>query len=235
MTWLTLLRKVTKLTKVGRMGTVERRERERSETREKILAAARELFAKEGYEAVSMRKIAEAIEYSPTAIYVHFRDKRALIDELCRVDFGAMTQDFQFARGILDPIERLRVLGQGYVQFAVARPNHFRLLFLTPGVHPQALSAADVEQQGDPNQDGYAILQSTVREGIEQGRFRPKYEGDVELISQTFWAGVHGVASIQVVKHDDPWLKLAPLERRVKVMIDSLIRGMTVAKKGGMP
>ena len=109
------------------MGTIERRERERSETREKILSAARELFAREGYEAVSMRKIAEAIEYSPTAIYVHFKDKRALMDELCRVDFGAMAKDFQYARNVADPIERLRVLGEGYVQFAVQRPNHFRL------------------------------------------------------------------------------------------------------------
>jgi AcrR family transcriptional regulator len=221
------------------MGIIERRERERNETREKILSAARELFARDGYEHVSMRKIAEAIEYSPTAIYVHFKDKRALMDELCRVDFGAMTQDFQFARSIPDPIERLRVLGQGYVQFAVARPNHFRLLFLTPGVHPQELSAEDIQQQGDPNQDGYAILQSTVREGIEQGRFRPEYEGDVELLSQTFWAGVHGVASIQVIKHDDPWIKFPPLEKRVKVMIDALIRGMTVdpaaSKQGGLP
>jgi AcrR family transcriptional regulator len=210
------------------MGTIERRERERSETRDKILAAARELFAREGYEAVSMRKIAEAIEYSPTAIYVHFKDKRALMDELCRVDFGAMAQDFQHARGVSDPIQRLRVLGEGYVQFAVQRPNHFRLMFLTPGVHPEQLSPEDIAQQGDPSQDGYAVLQTTVREGVAQRRFRPEFEDDVELISQTFWAGVHGVASIQVVKHDDPWLELAPLERRVKVMIDALIRGMTV-------
>lgn len=215
------------------MGTVERRERERNETRDKILAAARELFAKEGYEAVSMRKIAEAIEYSPTAIYVHFKDKRALMDELCRVDFGAMAQDFQYARAVDDPIERLRVLGEGYVRFAVQQPNHFRLMFLTPGVHPKELTAEDIAQQGDPSQDGYAVLQTTVREGIEQRRFRPELEDDVELISQTFWAGVHGVASIQVIKHDDPWLELAPLEKRVKVMIDALVRGMTVEKGDG--
>jgi hypothetical protein len=135
---------------------------------------------------------------------------------------------------VSDPIERLRVLGEGYVQFAVQRPNHFRLMFLTPGVHPTELSAEDIAQQGDPSQDGYAVLQTTVRDGIAQRRFRPEFEDDVELISQTFWAGVHGVAAIQVVKHDDPWLKLAPLERRVKVMIDALIRGMTV-QKGGRP
>ena len=57
------------------MGVKERREREKSETRDKILDAARELFVTEGYEGVSMRKVAQKIEYSPTAIYVHFPDK----------------------------------------------------------------------------------------------------------------------------------------------------------------
>ena len=106
-------------------------------------------------------------------------------------------------------------------------------MFLTPGVHPKELSPEDIAQQGDPSQDGYALLQTTVREGIEQRRFRAEFENDVELISQTFWAAVHGVASIQVVKHDDPWLELAPLEKRVKVMIEAMVRGMTVAEKGG--
>jgi len=57
------------------MGVKERREREKTETREIILDAARELFLAEGYEGVSMRKVAEKIEYSPTAIYIHFKDK----------------------------------------------------------------------------------------------------------------------------------------------------------------
>ena len=58
------------------MGVKERREREKSETRDKILDAARELFVTEGYEGVSMRRVADKIEYSPTAIYVHFADKK---------------------------------------------------------------------------------------------------------------------------------------------------------------
>src|SRR5215213_11936500 len=72
------------------MGTRERRDREREEIRAKILDAARDLFASQGYEAVSMRKIAEAIEYSPTAIYVHFDDKADLMRELCIRDFEGM-------------------------------------------------------------------------------------------------------------------------------------------------
>ena len=69
------------------MGLKERRVREKEVVRGKILDAARELFVAEGYEAVTMRKIAQAIEYSPTAIYLHFRDKEAVINAICDTDF----------------------------------------------------------------------------------------------------------------------------------------------------
>jgi AcrR family transcriptional regulator len=65
------------------MGVLERRQREKTTLRREILAAARELIAKEGYESVSMRKIAERIEYSPTTIYLYFRDKEELVREVC--------------------------------------------------------------------------------------------------------------------------------------------------------
>src|SRR5215217_9079492 len=104
------------------MGTRERREREREELRTKILDAARELFAREGYEAVSMRKIADAIEYSPTAIYVHFADKDALLEELCSHDFGALAEAFAQEAQIKDPIERIKALGRRFMQFGLKYP-----------------------------------------------------------------------------------------------------------------
>ena len=74
------------------MGTAERRERERQELRVRILDAARELFAEQGYDAVTMREIADRIEYSPTAIYFHFKDKEALLRELCDTDFATLAR-----------------------------------------------------------------------------------------------------------------------------------------------
>ena len=69
------------------MGVKERKARQKKFLRQEILDAASELFVKEGYEDVSMRRIAEKIEYSPTAIYVHFRDKQQLFLELCHCDY----------------------------------------------------------------------------------------------------------------------------------------------------
>src|SRR5512139_3094020 len=104
------------------MGITERREREKEEIRKKILDAARELFASEGYERVTMRKVADAIEYSPTTIYHHFEDKDDLVRALCHEDFGRLLEAMQLLPAPADPLEALRQLGQAYVAFALRHP-----------------------------------------------------------------------------------------------------------------
>lgn len=103
------------------MGVKERRDREKLATRDLILDAARELFVSEGYEGVSMRKVAEKIEYSPTAIYVHFADKEELFRELCHQDFAHLAQVFQSAALPEDPVERLKVFADTLRAFHAGR------------------------------------------------------------------------------------------------------------------
>jgi len=205
------------------MGSKERRERERQEVREKILEAARELFASEGYEAVTMRKIADRIEYSPTAIYLHFKDKEAVLRELCEVDFRTLAQEFVAIAQIADPVERLKASGIAYADFGVRYPNHYRLMFMTP--HPHHADEEICIEKGNPDEDAYAFLLWTVSEAIAQGRFRPELS-DPELIAQTMWAAVHGVVSLQITKADDPWCDWKPLDNRTEVMMDLLVRGL---------
>jgi AcrR family transcriptional regulator len=121
------------------MGLKERRERERAELRGRMLDAARRLFTERGYEHVTMRAIAEAVEYSPAAIYSHFTDKTALFRELCESDFNQFTATFAPLLVISDPIERLLGMGEAYLQFGVAYPEHYKLLFMSksvPGIEP---------------------------------------------------------------------------------------------------
>src|SRR5271166_4776847 len=99
------------------MGVKERREREKVETRDKILDAARELFIAEGYDGVSMREIADKIEYSPTAIYVHFADKDELFLEICHEDFRRLAQSLIGLAEIADPVDRVTKLGYAYIEF----------------------------------------------------------------------------------------------------------------------
>ena len=128
------------------MGTKERREREREQLRGLILDAAREMFVERGYEGVSMRKIAEKIEYSPTAIYQHFKDKDALVREICRVDSQKLTEELKSSGAVEDPMERLMACGMAYARFAVENPNHYKMLFLSQ--LPAAAYEGDVAEFG---------------------------------------------------------------------------------------
>ncbi len=206
------------------MGVKERRERERSETRDKILDAARELFITKGYDGVSMRKVADRIEYSATAIYEYFDDKDALFHELCQQDFARLAAVFQSRSMAADPIERLKQIGQTYIDFGLNYPNHYKLMFMTP--HPVAeLDEREREIKGNPEVDAYAFLKHTVEQAIAAGVFREEFH-DAELVSQTLWAAVHGVISLEIAKHCDEWVDWRPMEKRTRAMLDSVLRGM---------
>ena len=208
------------------MGTVERRERERQETRTKILDAARELFAEVGYEAVTMRKVAERVEYSPTAIYFHFRDKDALMRELCEIDFGTLAQKFRKIAEEKDPIERLRKIGHAYVAFGIDFPNHYRLMFMTPRPPIAHTKEYEAATRGNPEEDAYAFLKLTIQEGIAADRFRPELT-DADLVSQAVWAGTHGAISLSIAKCNDDWVEMRPTKKTAELIIEGMIRGLT--------
>ena len=212
------------------MGTIERRERERQELKTRILDAARELFAQEGYDAVTMRKIAERIEYSPTAIYFHFRDKETLLRELVDEDFGALAHEFMKIAKIADPVDRLRKIGRAYVGFAMSHPNHYRLMFMTP--HPADMNPEESRlERGNPEQDAYAFLRATVAEAIAAGRFRPEFS-DPDFVSQLVWAGTHGVVSLHIAKCKDAWVDWRDPMELAYSQIEVMIRGLVPAEAG---
>ena len=206
------------------MGTKERRERERFDTREKILEAARELFIQEGYDGVSMRKVAEKIEYSPTAIYVHFTNKEELFREVCYQDFARLAQVFQTSPLPEDPRERLKSLGRIYVDFGQQYPNHYKLMFMTS--HPKWEPDEHNHQCANPEVNAYALLRHTVQQAIDAGVFREGIDNP-DLISQTLWAGVHGVISLRIAHKDEDWVDCQPLSSAGDLMLDALMRGLT--------
>jgi AcrR family transcriptional regulator len=211
------------------MGTRERREREKDQTRAAILDAARELFVAQGYEGVSMRAIAEKIEYSPTVIYNYFKDKDALILELCQSDFGRLADYMQEPGQLPDPVERLRQCGREYVRFALSYPNHYRLMFMTP--YP--LRAGDpqfdqhkAEVKGNPETDAYAFLLTLVRQVAAAGRLSGP-SPNIELIAQTLWAGLHGVIALEIAMGcDKDWTAWQPIETRTEAMLDAMTFGL---------
>ncbi len=206
------------------MGSKERREREREQLRTKILDAARELFATAGYEAVTMREIAARIDYSPTAIYLHFKDKRAVLRALCDRDFAALGERFAGIARLADPVERLAATGRAYAEFGLTHPNHYRLMFMTPRP-PLGVEDSEVER-GNPEEDAYAFLEMAVAEAIGAGRLRPGLD-DAALITQTIWAAVHGVIALEIAKSCDEWVPWRPLAERVELAIRFVVHGLT--------
>lgn len=207
------------------MGLAARRERERFEIREKIIDAARKLIASEGYEGVSMRKIAALIEYSPTIIYSHFSDKQNLLSALVDEDYLSLGERMYQHADVQDPLQRLHLMGQEVVNFAIENPNHYRIIALTPR-SPSHRPTLSVVKQNDDRKDVHAFIIQCVCEAIQQGLLRTDLQ-DAELVSQTFYAGIHGVIALYLEHDQDEWLNWRPIQQRVNLMIDLMIRGLT--------
>jgi len=216
------------------LGPSERRQREREEIRGLILDAARELFVTEGYEAVTMRRIAERIEYSATAIYFHFKDKEALMGELCAVDFYTLATQLTKIARVEDPLERMRRIGQAYAGFAAEFPNHYRLMFMTP--HPQGnIPDVAMQRHGNPEEDAYAFLKSTVEQAIAEKRLRPEYSIPSSCRRQSGRRARRRLAEHREgVRSVVEW---RPIKKRVTTIIDIMVDGLALAKprKAGSP
>ena len=205
------------------MGIKERKQRERSEVREKILDAALDFFATEGVEGVTMRALADAIEYTPPVIYSHFRDKDAIIRELCNRQLRTLAKHFSAIAGVADPVERLRGIGRAYVDFALANPSHFRFMFLT--AHPLPTEEDENPHRGDPQEDAYAFLKSTVEAAIAAGQLRPELT-DAEELTQMCWAAAHGVVALQNTKGSEPWIDWRDARTTAYKLLDAMLRGL---------
>ncbi|ACD16149.1 transcriptional regulator, TetR family [Paraburkholderia phytofirmans PsJN] len=112
------------------MGIAERKNRQKQALRERILDAARRIVMREGFAALSMRKIADAIEYSPATLYLHFASRDEIAQALCAEGYAQLLETFVPLAGIADPAERLKALGRAYVAFGVAHPETYRLIFM---------------------------------------------------------------------------------------------------------
>ncbi len=184
------------------MGIKERREREQEQLRQKILDAASELFAKDGYESVSMRKIAQKIEYSPTTIYLYFKDKNDLLHQICEETFSNLIKDWKKIEDITDePIQGLRKAMRAYVEFGLKYPNHYELTFTNPLA--EYLGSEEHSYEGSMGQKAFEHLVNQVVRSMEAGQIK---KDDVATVSQTIWAMGHGIVSLLNSHKDFPFI-----------------------------
>lgn len=171
------------------MGSLERRTREREETRQLILDAAMRLWIESGFDAVTIRNIADAIEYTPGAIYSYFKDKDEIFYALHFQSFEHFFETLRNAALFGSPMERLKNIGEAYLKFAFENPQRYDLMFIS-ATSGKKIAESDGWHVGEK---AFEVLHATVKLAMDEG-YIPK--GDSKAASMMFWAHVHGIASL---------------------------------------
>lgn len=183
-------------------------ERRRIRVRGAILEAAERVFALEGEAGLSIRRIADEIDYSPAAIYKYFGSKDELIDELKEAFFGRILESVNKIADRSEPFPaRARKCVAGYVRTALEKPHHYVAAF--SGVAPPAPSMPEGCHAGDSNRArAFAILTEMVEEGLETGDFRAGLGRDDT--AKSIWASMHGLAVMIAHFNDFPSMATMP-------------------------
>ncbi|MBC8164497.1 MAG: TetR/AcrR family transcriptional regulator [Bryobacteraceae bacterium] len=203
------------------MGVQERKARQKQELRQDILDAATELFVEEGFDSVSMRKIADRIEYSPATIYLHFRDKDDLLDNICADTFVNLLGILEsLANEHPDPVDGLRAGLRAYIGFGLEHPNHYRVTFMT--AHWPNCETGTPCRSDETGERAFSFLRDGVAACVQAGQFRSV---DLEVTSQTLWAAIHGLTSLLITCSLFPW---ADREVLIDSLLDTLIGGLRI-------
>ena len=196
------------------MGIAERKTRQKLELRERILDAARRIVMREGFAALSMRKIAEAIEYSPATLYLHFESRDAIARALCMEGYAQLLATFEPLAPIADPAGRLRAIGRAYVEFGIANPQTYRLIFMEdPSYTGAALvgeGTAGADDSASADDAAFRLLVDSIDALKAQGRLPGAPASDV--CAEAFWATLHGIVALHLTC---PVFPRAPLDRVV--------------------
>lgn len=204
------------------MGVQERRAREKDETRRKILSAASDLFVNEGIQSVSMRRIADKVEYSPAAIYLYFKDKSELVLSICQETFAELDRRLTELEELnLPPLEGFLRGCETYIRFGLEHPSHYIFTMCTP----EQNATGEIDDQGCAETHELAMrtfdhLRRCVRRCMEAGAFR---SNDVETVSQMCWLSIHGITAGLVTSATFPFVDKDLL---IRTHLDTLARGL---------
>ncbi|MEV0077823.1 TetR/AcrR family transcriptional regulator [Nocardia neocaledoniensis] len=186
------------------MGTQLRKERERAERHQRIIDTARELAEAEGWEAVTIRKLAERIEYSQPVLYSHFANKAAIVGAVALQGCVELAEEVRLAReSATSRTDMFDKVARAYLDFAVANPARYDAIFVLTTDLTFGLDAPQ------PLRDAFAGLEAMFRSGAE---------GD-ELGARTevAWASLHGIATLERSDRLRPELR----ERRIALLVES--------------
>ena len=158
--------------------------------RARLCETAMQMFADDGYEAVTLRALAEKLGCSHALPYRYFADKQEIFAAVCALGFERFADALErAAAGVLDPEERLRVLARAYFRFALREPNAYRIMFELR----EPDRAANAQYRVKEIRSWQALLQA-VELAVQAGVLA----GDPELVAHQLWAGLHGLVSLHL-------------------------------------
>lgn len=181
------------------MGIKERKEKHKEDLRQRILDAAKELFLKDGYEATSIRKIAEKIEFSPTTIYLYYKDKADIMYALHQEGFILLGTQFAVLQHVHEPFERLKAMGRVYMSFALNNPDFYELMFIMK--EPiEFVKEHCLDEEWEEGEQAFGALILTVNQCKEAGYFT---KFDTTTFALNIWSLMHGLCSLKLQGHLD--------------------------------
>lgn len=188
--------------------------------RAEILHAAERIFVSDGYQGATIRKIADEVGVSSTALYMHFRDKDEILQEICEGAIGALlASNTEISGRPIDAVSRVRQMLEAYMRFGLENPNTYQLAFcatVRPAESEKYAVASDLGSRC------YQLFKGAVAAIASEGRLR---FGTVDSAAQALWMACHGLVALRITRGKVEW---APDEELMSVMMDGLFHGLAV-------
>lgn len=175
------------------MGVKERKERDKAEMREMILQSAHKLFIDRGFEEVSIRNIAESIEYSPATIYLYFKDKNEIFFALHNEAFNKFNAFMAQLATIADPFERLLGMGEKYIQFTMEHPQYYEIMFMMDN----PMDCDENQEKWEEGRKALAGVEALIMACQQFGRFK---DLKPDVMAFSIWSYMHGMCSLTLSK-----------------------------------
>ena len=205
------------------MGIVARKEKQKQEIRSLILEESMKLFVEEGFSKVSVRKIAERIQYSPTTLYLYFKDKNEILFYCCESGFKEMLEQNITLGLISDPIERLHQMGVNYLNFGLENPEFYDLMFIQEAPMSALIHMGAGWSSGD---QALEALKMIVQDAMDKGLLVP---AKVETVAMAVWSMVHGLVSLAIRQRLDKLVAAEEVENTMHESLDWLLKTMKKA------
>lgn len=204
------------------MGISERKERQKAELRQQILKAARDIVLRDGFASLTMRKIADAIEYAPGTLYLYFENRDEIAKQLCIQGYQELLDFLQPVAAIADPHDRLIAMAEGYVHFGMTHAATYRLIFMEdPKITSAALAEVPIDASDGPGIQAFQLLVS-VFDDLKTNHGLVM-DADSAQFAQLLWTSLHGIVSLKLTCSN---FLATSAEELVKTMVRTFLAGL---------